>query len=386
MESELLARFGSPLFVLSEAELVRRRDELLAAFRAVDARVVIAWSMKTNPLEAVTRVLRRDGIGVELAGEHEYRKAREIGFCGGELYVNGPLKADALLERAIADGAALHADSLSDLGRIERAAERVGRKARVALRLGTGGTWSRFGLDVASGAAAVAAHQARRSPHVDWSGIACHLGTRLADASVFRDAARALADFCRTFRAEVEYVDLGGGFASGTPWGDYAAAIDEGLAAFGPARPRLVLEPGRALVASCGTFLATVGVKKRLPDGRTNLVVDGGVNLLYTAFGERHPVRAVAPWAGPRGRVLITGPVPMNEDVLADEADFPLLDEGDAVAFADAGAYNLALWWQFITYRPAVILVGANGEVDVVREAETYETVTERERIPRRLR
>jgi diaminopimelate decarboxylase len=64
----------------------------------------------------------------------------------------------------------------------------------------------------------------------------------------------------------------------------------------------------------------------------------------------------------------------------------PWLDEGDAVAFLDAGAYNLALWWQFITYRPAVVLLGPGGEVDVVRAAETFESVTERERLPDRLR
>ena len=157
---ELVATYGSPLFVFSEKTLVSRYRELRDAFSLRSPRVRIAWSYKTNYLDAICRVFHREGAWAEVVSEFEYDKALHLGVAPDQIHFNGPYKPEPILERALQDGAIVHLDHFDELAAAERIAERHGIKPRVALRLNLAvegiPAWTRFGFNLESGQAKTA--------------------------------------------------------------------------------------------------------------------------------------------------------------------------------------------------------------------------------------
>lgn len=125
---------------------------------------------------------------------------------------------------------------------------------------------------------------------------------------------------------------------------------------------------------------------KRHPDGQRALILDAGVNLLFTSFWYNH---AVAPAQEPRGTLeptVLYGPLCMNIDVMRDPLKLPALSAGERLVFKNVGAYNMTQWMQFITLRPAAVMIGVNGETSVIRRAETVEDLGSFEQLPEWLR
>lgn len=403
----LVERFGSPLFVFSEQTLVDRFRDFHGALSRRWPRVQMAWSYKTNSLDAVCRVFHREGAWAEVVSELEYDRARHLGVPGPQIVFNGPYKPEASLEKAFRDGARVQVDHFDEIQRAEAAAMRLGLRPRVSLRvnLAVPGTppWPRFGFNLENGQALDAARRVVAGNRLVLDGLHCHIGTFVQDPEAYREEARRLAGFAAELAdrlgVTIGWIDVGGGFASRntlhgqylpgeqvTPsFSQYAEALVDGLSSL-PAEPGreplLVVEAGRALVDEAGFLAATVHANKRLPDGRRALIVDAGVNLLFTAFWYRHDVVPAQPFTGTPEATVLYGPLCMNIDVLRDPVLFPPLDPGDRVVFRSVGAYNVTQWMQFITARPAVVMVGRGGQVAVIRRAETLQTLLDLEEMP----
>jgi diaminopimelate decarboxylase len=125
---------------------------------------------------------------------------------------------------------------------------------------------------------------------------------------------------------------------------------------------------------------------RRLPTGVRAIDIDAGVNVLFTAYWYRMDVVPVRDPGGLYEETIVYGPLCMNIDVVRPSVLLPPLDVGDALAVRPVGAYNVTQWMQFIRMRPAVVLVGEGGEVDVIRQAEDLDAVKRYERLPERLR
>jgi diaminopimelate decarboxylase len=143
-----------------------------------------------------------------------------------------------------------------------------------------------------------------------------------------------------------------------------------------------VLETGRALVDEAGTLISSVVATKRQPDGRRGLVVDAGVNLLFTSFWYKHDVAAAQETPGVPEPTVIYGPLCMNIDVMRDSVNLPPLGVGDRLLFRNVGAYNVTQWMQFIAMRPAVVMISTDGQVGVIRRAEQLDDLASLEEVP----
>ncbi len=404
---DLIAQYGSPLFVFSEKTLVSRYRELREALKLRYPKVRIAWSYKTNYLDAVCKVLHREGAWAEVVSEFEYEKARRNGVPAEHIHFNGPYKTEATLERVLPEGAIIHIDHFDEMAAAERVAERRNIRPRVALRVNLAADgaphWDRFGFNLESGQAKDAVVRLLGGGALELVGLHCHLGTFILDPAAYKQAATKLAEFARTLRSEygitLSFLDLGGGFAShntlkaqylpgeqATPsFARYAEAIADGLGAldYPPQdQPTLVVEHGRAIVDDAGYLVSTVQANKRLPDGRRALVLDAGVNVLFTSFWYKHDVVPAQAFRGTPEPTVLYGPLCMNIDVLRDGLMFPPMSVGERVVFRTVGAYNVTQWMQFITYRPAVVLIGQSGEHALMRRREDLAAVVAQEETP----
>lgn len=409
--ADLVAEHGSPLFVFSQKTLVSRYRELYEAFSRRWAKVRIAWSYKTNYLEAICRNFHKEGAWAEVVSPFEYDKALRAGVSPERIHWNGPYKPDAAIEKALSGGSIIHIDNFDELARIERIAERMRVRPKVAIRINMSieglASWSRFGLNLESGQAREAVNRLVSGDKMDLIGIHCHIGTFILEPDSYGKAASKMAGFANEIRREhgirLSFIDLGGGFASkntlkaqyllgeqaSPSFARYAEAICDGLAELDcPAKelPTLVLETGRALVDDAGYLIATVEANKRMPDGRRGVVLDAGVNLLFTSFWYKHDVVPAQEFGAMQEPTVMFGPLCMNIDVVRDTVQFPAVSPGDRVVFRNVGAYNVTQWHQFITLRPAVVMVGEGGKVALIRRAETIEDFASVEAVPEWLR
>jgi len=404
---QLTRTYGSPLFVFSEESLVRRYRSLRDAFALRYPKVRIAWSYKTNYLDGVCKVFHREGAYAEVVSEFEWEKAMHLNVPPERIFFNGPYKPESALQRALPAGTVVHLDNFDELALAEKVAERHGVRPKVALRLNlqteTLPTWGRFGFNLEGGQARDAVLRIASGGRLQLSGLHCHVGTFILSADPYREAAAKLARFANRIREKygitLSFIDLGGGFASpntlkeqympgeqATPsFQAYAEGILAGLGQldYPPQEmPTLVLETGRALVDEAGYLISTVHAHKRLADGRRALVVDAGVNLLFTSFWYKHDVVPAQDFSGTAEPTIIYGPLCMNIDVVRDTLLFPPICVGDRVVFRNVGAYNVTQWMQFISYRPAVVLVGQDGRHALLRRREDLQSLLDHEEVP----
>ncbi len=407
----LVEEHGSPLFVISEQKLRDNARHLLHAFATRYPSVRYAWSYKTNYLGAVCRALHQEGAWAEVVSGFEYEKARSLGVPGNEIVFNGPHKTRSSLERAIAEGARIQVDHLDELYLIESIARETGRRVPIGIRLNyeTGYTenWSRFGFNVESGQAMDAAWRIANSDSLELKWLHSHIGTFVLDHRAYGAAARIVAGFMNDVEqktgCEIDAIDIGGGFASHNALqgiylppeqvvpslDQYAEEVCTPLleatyerVARGRPLPTLILETGRAVVDDAESLITTVVANKKMPDGRRCVIVDAGVNVLFTAFWYNHQITPTRDLTGAPEETVIYGPLCMNIDVIRKSILLPPVRTGDTLIVSPVGAYNNTQWLQFIEYRPRVVLVHGEAEVSVVRERETLATVTELEQLP----
>src|SRR5262249_9585744 len=124
---ELVASYGSPLFVFSEATLRAKYTAAYEAFTELYPDVQFAWSYKTNYLRGICRFFHERGSLAEVVSEFEYEKARALGVPGNCIIYNGPLKSRASLLRAATEGAYIHVDNFAEIDELEKIAASLGR-------------------------------------------------------------------------------------------------------------------------------------------------------------------------------------------------------------------------------------------------------------------
>ena len=411
---KLVTSYGSPLFIISEKKLRDNLKRVKNAFSSRYPRVQLAWSYKTNYLGAVCNTLHQENAWAEVVSRFEYEKARDLGVPGNCIFFNGPNKSRDILEIAISESAKIHIDNLDELFLIEDIAKSKNIKVDVGIRLNfdTGYTepWSRFGFNIESGQAMDAVWRLSASAHLNLTGIHSHIGTFVLEPRAYSTQTKIMCDFMKEVENKtdfnIEYIDIGGGFASFNSLQgiylppeqvvpsieQYAEAICDTLLeatheniSKNKKRPLLIIESGRAIVDDTEILVTSVVANKRLPDGKRAVILDGGVNILFTAYWYNHDVRPTKSLNGRPEETVLYGPLCMNIDIMRNSVMLPPLDVGDKLVFNSVGAYNNTQWQQFIEYRPNIVMVHDDGKVTLVRTAENLESITTHEKLPAHL-
>jgi diaminopimelate decarboxylase len=385
--SELARSFGTPLVVYDEATIRAQA----AAYRGAAPGALVVYGTKAFPSVALLRLLAQLGIGADVSTAGELAFARAAGISGDRLVVHGNNKEDALLEGAAADGALVVLDSLEEIDRARAAGAsrflvRVtpGIEADTHEAVKTAHHGSKFGLPPDDAIEAL-----RRVPECE--GLHVHVGSQLMHFGASLMTVDWLAGFAARARAELDWVpgtiDLGGGLGSRYVVDDAQFTIQEFvqgmLDALGRAwalhelpAPRLVLEPGRSLVARAGVTLYTVGGVKTASAATTYVTVDGGIsdNPRPALYGARYSAllanRADEPAETP---YAVAGKHCESGDLLIERVELPEPRRGDLLAVPVTGGYTLAMGSNYnAVTRPAAVLV-ADGSARLIRRRETID-------------
>ncbi len=407
---QLMADYGSPLFVMSEKTIRNTIGEAKLAFTTRYPLVQFAWSYKTNYLDAVCKIFHQEGSWAEVVSGFEYKKALENGVPGSQIIFNGPDKSQSDLETAILNNSLIHIDHFDELYMIVELAKRMDKKPKVAIRInmdtGIYPQWDRFGFNYENGEAWEALNRILLNKSLDLVGLHTHIGTYITAPSAYRTATSKLANLVVEIQKKhnhtIKYIDVGGGFASqntlrgsylqgydaAPSFDEYADAISSAIinSAIQPdALPLLILETGRALIDNAGYLLTSVIANKRLADGRRATIIDAGVNILFTSFWYDHTISPVHINNEHTEETTIYGPLCMNIDVIRPAIVLPLVKKGDKLVIQRVGAYNMTQWLQFISMRPNVVLIDTKQKTHIIRKNETLETIKQQEQLPKHL-
>jgi diaminopimelate decarboxylase len=422
---ELLARWGSPLHVVDASRLRANAERFLAVPYGAHSGCEVYYSYKSNPIPGVLTYLHELGIGAEVISEYELWLAERLGVPAERTIYNGPAKSDASLRRAVErDILLLNFNHREEIARVARAAREVKKRVRVGVRVSTASGWSaQFGVPIEGGAALAAYAEARDSDAFEVVGLHAHRGGMIhgrAELSAFVESVLSFTDtLYEELGIELSLLDFGGSLGTRTVHhisnvdrrlsqtfyreldvpaadehlgiSDYVetlvSSVEHHYASRGRARPRLLLEPGRAMTGDTQFLLSTVVETKR-SDGKTYAILDAGINLAESARNEYHQLFPVNRFGEPRTETYtVVGPICTPGDTLYPAIRLPELRVRGSVAIMDAGAYFVPFSTSFSFPRPAVVMI-EDGNVRLLRRAERFEDLIEYDDLsspPRRL-
>jgi len=379
-------RFGTPLYVYSRATLERHWHAFDRALAGRAHRV--CYAVKANGNLAVLDTLARLGSGFDIVSVGELERCLAVGADPRGIVFSGVGKRADEMARALEVGiGCFNVESAGELDRLAEVAASHGVSAAIALRvnpdvdprthpyIATGLRESKFGVPVDE--ALELYRRAAASPHLEVTGVDCHIGSQLTGVQPFVDALERILALCAQLEDEgigLDHLDLGGGL--GIRYRDekppepaeWAAAIDRAL---GAAQYEIRVEPGRAIAGNAGVLLTRIEYLKSGP-ARRFAIVDAAMNdlirpSLYDAWQDIVPV---APRAGEPFACDIVGPVCESGDFLGRDRRLNVA-AGDLLAVRSAGAYGFVMASNYNARpRPAEVLVdGRRAHLARAREA-----------------
>ena len=402
---ELAKEFGTPLYVFDESSLRSQCAEFRTEFgkRYADTAVVYAGKAFIN--KALALLIKEEGLGLDVVSGGELSIAHSVDFPPDRVYFHGNNKSAEELKSALKwKVGRIVADNFHELNMLAELAGDIGYIPDILLRLTpgvdphthkyitTGAVDSKFGFPLSSWEEAVA--QATASANLNLVGLHFHLGSLIFEIEPYQEAIGIVLNFAADMKQkhdfELQELDIGGGFAvqytpdsPAPPVSAYAEAIVNTLARkcqeLKLSPPRLIIEPGRAIVGRAGVALYRVGVVKDIPGVRCYVSVDGGMadNIRPPLYGARHEAVVASKMLDKEaGKVTIAGKFCESGDILIRDISLPSVAAGDVLAVADCGAYCLAMASNYnASLKTAVVLV-KDGKARLIRRRETFEDLT----------
>lgn len=410
---DLAAQYGTPLYVVDEADFRQRarafRDHFGAAFARHGTQCTVFYASKALLSSRIAQWVHDEGLGIDVASGGELALALRGGVPARLITLHGNNKSDAELTQALQAGVGhIVVDSLTEIEVLGALAAQLGTVAPVLVRVTTGvhaggheyiataHEDQKFGLSLATGAAMAALQRVHATASLELRGIHTHIGSQILSIDAFRESAERMmmlrADFAQATGFEMPEVDLGGGYAIAyTPEDEamdiekvsleIADAVAQAVESAGAGWPQIGIEPGRAIAGPAGLTLYRVGVIKQVElDGggrRQYVAVDGGMsdNMRTITYGAQYTA-AIASRESVAPTVLsrVVGKHCESGDIVVRDVDLPAdIARGDMLAVPATGAYGRSMSSNYnALLRPAVVAV-RDGASQVLIRRDTME-------------
>jgi len=402
---ELAEQFGTPLYIFDEFGLRSKCAEFKSEFgqRYPDTAVVFACKAFIN--KALALIFMEEGLGLDVVSAGEFSIAQSVGFPLDKVYLHGNNKSAEEIRLALKwHIGRIVVDNFHELTMLGEMAEEQSYVPDILLRLSpgvdphthsyntTGTIDSKFGIPLFNGDKAVAA--AMSAPNLNLVGLHFHLGSLIFGIEPYQKAIEFILDFAAAMKQKYDFelseLDIGGGFAiqymldePAPPISVYADLVASTVISkcreLKLSLPRLIVEPGRAIVGQAGMALYRVGVVKDIPGIRCYVSIDGGMgdNIRHALYGAKYEALVANKVSEREGdKVTIAGKFCESGDILIRDINLPPVSAGDIIAIPDCGAYCLPLASNYnASLRPAVVLV-KEGKARLIRRRETLEDLT----------
>lgn len=405
----LAKKYGTPLYVYSERDIVSRFDELKKCFTEKYPDTRVAYAAKAFFPVEMAKLVAREGMCVDVVSGGELYTAIKAGFPAEKIEFNGNNKTAAELEMAVEYGIGrIIIDSLQEVGLIEDICREKGKKMKVLFRITpgvkssshdyivTGKKDSKFGIPLDDEVVMPQIKAAIDSEYIDFYGLHFHVGSQLLDNDSHLQALDIMLNLVTKIKeeldCEVKELNVGGGFGvtyvdeKRPAYGYYLTPIMEKIDAYyqekGLKRPNVVIEPGRSIVAEAGMSLYTIGSIKDIKDIRKYVSVDGGMtDNIRPALYQAEYTGVIANKANaPKDEVVtICGKCCESGDILIKDLAVAAPERGDIFAIFSTGAYGYTMASNYNkNLIPGAVMV-CDGKDRMIIKPQTYEDMIKNE-------
>ena len=386
--SELVSTFGTPALIIDEAALRNRARRYQDGLQSRWPNSEVIWASKSLPLTYVFRIIGEEGLGVDVAGGGELVMALAAGVNPAKIVMHGNAKTDDEIHMAVNAGVGtIVIDNFDDIDRLERIVK-VEQAVLVRIIPGvlpethaanaTGQDDSKFGLSISN--AKIAIERLKASNKLRLDGLHLHLGSQIMSRAPFIESIKAIASL-----GEFSVYDLGGGLGVRYTYKDKPPTVEEYLDAlidtarkYLPATAKILIEPGRSMVADAAvTLYQVVTIKRSL---RTFVAIDGGMadNLEVSLYGQRFEA-TVANRVGGGDLYTLVGRHCESGDTLIDGVQLQDPKVGDIIAVPVTGAYCLTMANNYNGARRPPVVMCREGVARPVVRRETYDDLLARD-------
>ncbi|MHB8231796.1 MAG: diaminopimelate decarboxylase [bacterium] len=395
---EIASAAGTPFYLYSLATLRRHFNVFNESSKVLNS--IVCYSVKANSNIAILNFLFKMGWGADIVSGGELFRAIKAGVDTNKVVYSGVGKTAGEIEFALkSDILMFNVESMPEVFLINKAAGRLGKKARISFRINpnvdpkthpyisTGLKKNKFGINIKH---AIPAYEtAKELPNIDIVGLDCHIGSQLTEISPFNDAVKIIKELLSKITSQginIKYLDLGGGlgitYENEMPPhpSTYMNSIKKILEGY---EGQVIFEPGRLIVGNSGIFVTKV-IYNKDTGSKNFIIVDGGMNdlirpALYEAY---HEIVPVIKSDGPRTKADVVGPICESADFLGKDRVLNSVQEGDLLAVFSAGAYGFSMSSNYNSRpRSAEVLVDKD-KFYIIKRRETYEDLIDGEIIP----
>ena len=406
--SDLVKKYGSPLYIYDENTIRDISKSYINNFKSGYENVHVSYSSKAFSNPILSNILLDEGLGIDVVSGGELEILLRSKFPMKEVNFHGNNKSEEELEKSVKNNIGLITiDSFYELDLLNNICKKLNKYQDITLRLSpsvdphthalttTGILDTKFGFSIETGAAKDAIQKAYSKEFLNLKGIHFHLGSPIFELNPYKEAIDYVFNFVKDNYPDyknIEIFNVGGGFA--VPYSindpivkieDYASTICQTLKhnikKYSVKNVKLVIEPGRAIVARSGVAIYTIGGIKEIPNLRKYVSVDGGMadNIRPALYGSKYSLFSVNKANLIHDEIVtIAGKYCETGDKLTEDVPLPDPKPNDLIAIPVSGAYNFSMSSNYnVSLRPAILLIRCDGTIKVLRRKETYDDILE---------
>lgn len=407
---DLAREFGTPLYVMDEQLIRQNCREFREILMQLYPNSEVIYAGKAFLTMGMCQLINEEGLSLDVVSGGELYTAIKSGFPPERIYFHGNNKTPDELEMAIDyEIGRIVVDNFYEIELLKDLVKKERKKINVLLRLTpgieahthdyikTGQLDSKFGFSLENGQAIIAVEQILRSKGLKLMGFHCHIGSQIFEKEPYKLAIQAMVSFAkalyRKYGFKTREIDIGGGFGIQYTSEDRPLSKKEYLktivdqfrsscAQMEIPMPKIMIEPGRAIVGAAGTTLYTIGAVKDIPGIRKYISVDGGMsdNIRPALYDAKYSalIANKADFIND-DKVSIAGKCCESGDMLIWDIDLPKVEPGDILAVFSTGAYNYSMASNYnMLPKPAVVFV-ANSNAKLMVKRQTYEELLQNE-------
>ncbi len=410
---EMAEKYGTPLFLMDENRIREKCRIYIGAMKKhFGEESFPLFASKALCFKRIYEIMKEENMGIDLVSSGEIYTAARAGFGMEKSFFHGNNKTDEDIAYAMENGVGYFvADSIYELSAVDRIAAERGIRQKMILRLtpgidphtyaavATGKVDSKFGVAIETGQAELFLKEALTFPNLDIRGYHCHVGSQVfdEDGDVYLEASTIMLHFAKKMEElygyKAEILNMGGGFGvrytENDPYLDIEKAV-EGLsvhikntvADLGMSMPKVIMEPGRSIVADAGMTLYSVGTLKEITGYKNYVSIDGGMtdNPRFALYGSRYTLFLASRMDEESDFLCdVVGRCCESGDIIQPEVKLPKPVRGDIVAVCTTGAYNFSMASNYNRIpRPAVVMLSDGKDYLAVRR-ETFADIAQRD-------
>ncbi len=394
--------YGTPFYMFDKEAFIKNFDNLTRSFRALYDNFILAYSYKTNYTPYLCRLIKEMGGWAEVVSRLEYDIALRIGQDPAKIIFNGPVKHYEDIEIALNNGSLVNLDDWYEIDLVDKyAADYPGKHIRLGIRINVGLCdqsgdshiqsslkTGRFGFS--PDRENLQALKKRLDEIPGLSVVSLHGHTSTTDRSLwcFETITRTLCGIAEAcFPDTIEYLNIGGGFFGYVPpemglknvpsFDEYAHAVVETMKESRVVMnrcPKLVIEPGVAMVANTFSLVSKVVALKTIGDKKFVIIDGSAFHVKPTMHNVNQPHAFIYRKRSCKSKKFdVVGSTCMEKDIILKDIVEPLPQRGDYIIVNNVGAYTTVLSPPFINPAPAVLKLGGKGDVHQIRQRQSLD-------------